>query len=140
MFYSRCSSLAKLCELVGEHALCLQARGFEWTHGVGRRCFRHQVGRYISAGQESTGAHRTQLVAGQRPLTWPYRGPIGVVEYDTERDPMEIHVIDRWRYLGLARNEAEPTQFLVDREHARFAIDQHQLLKRQRSLRPDFAA
>ena len=36
-----------------------------------------------------------------RVLAWPYRGPIGI------RERSDVHVVDRWRFLGTARGEGE---------------------------------
>ena len=48
--------------------------------------------------------HLTRAFSALRDLrlpAWPYPGPIGI------RERSDLHIIDRWRYLGTARNEAE---------------------------------
>jgi DNA polymerase-3 subunit epsilon len=48
--------------------------------------------------------HLTRAYSALRELrlpAWPYPGPIGI------RERSDLHIIDRWRYLGTARNEAE---------------------------------
>ena len=32
---------------------------------------------------------------------WPYAGPIGI------RERRDVYIVDRWRYLGTARNSAD---------------------------------
>ncbi|MET0681941.1 MAG: exonuclease domain-containing protein [Casimicrobiaceae bacterium] len=48
--------------------------------------------------------HLTRAFSALRELrlpAWPYQGPIGI------RERSDLHIVDRWRYLGTARNEAE---------------------------------
>lgn len=45
-----------------------------------------------------------QILAALRSLrieAWPYAGPVGL------RDGHDLVVVDRWRFLGIARDEAE---------------------------------
>src|SRR6185369_7218618 len=49
-------------------------------------------------------SHLTRAFSALRGLrvpAWPYRGPIGI------RERSDLHIVDRWRYLGTARNESE---------------------------------
>ncbi|HEY1460986.1 MAG TPA: exonuclease domain-containing protein [Casimicrobiaceae bacterium] len=45
----------------------------------------------------------------QRRPRWPHRGPVGI------RERSELHVVDAWRFLGTARNEADVHHLLEDR-------------------------
>lgn len=45
-----------------------------------------------------------RLFTAIRPLridAWPYGGPIGI------RERADVHVVDRWQFLGTARNDAD---------------------------------
>jgi len=50
---------------------------------------------------------------------WPYSGRIGIRERNRANDRCELHVLDRWRYLGTAHSEAD----LYELEEATGAFD-----------------
>jgi len=121
-FRSRAAARAALRALADEHRLCLRILGFDEKRGGA--CFRHQIGRCggVCAGRESIHAHHARLVAALASLRnadWPHRGPLGVVETDPARDATEIHVVDRWCYLGAARDDGELAELLADRSSGR---------------------
>ena len=57
---------------------------------------------------------------------WPYAGPVGV------RERSDIHVIDRWRFLGTACNEGDVHELLRAR---RCAFDKRLYAMLRRTLR-----
>jgi DNA polymerase-3 subunit epsilon len=63
-------------------------------------------------------------------VEWPHPGPLGVVERDPEREATEIHVVDRWCYLGAARSDAELAELLEDERAPRFDYDHYRILSR----------
>ncbi|HEX2566640.1 MAG TPA: exonuclease domain-containing protein [Burkholderiales bacterium] len=130
---SRRAALQALRALADDEGLCLQTLGLE-----GRRagaCFRHQIGRCagVCAGKENVHLHHARVAAALGRLAsaaWPYRGPVGVVEHDREREATEIHVVDRWCYVGSARSEDELAEMLGSRRPARFEYDEYRILSR----------
>lgn len=66
------------------------------------------------------------LAEWDRP-SWPYRGPIGI------RERSDLHVIDRWQYLGTARDEAD-VDSLLDCRCDPDAFDQGVFALLQRAL------
>jgi DNA polymerase-3 subunit epsilon len=52
-----------------------------------------------------------------------------VVEADESRDATEVHVLDRWCYLGTATSEAEVAELLEVRR-PRFDYDHYRILSR----------
>jgi DNA polymerase III subunit epsilon len=115
-FRSRGAARAALRALADEHRLCLRVLGFDAKRSGA--CFRHQLGRCAGAcaGRESIHAHHARLaaaLAALRKADWPHRGPLGVVETDVSRDATEIHVVDRWCYLGAARDDGELAELLA---------------------------
>ena len=95
---------------------------------------RLQLGRCagVCAGKESIHAHHARLASALAPFKssdWPYRGPLGVVEADVGRDTTEVHVLDRWCYLGTATSEAEVADLLQGRR-PRFDYDHYRILSR----------
>lgn len=137
LFCSRRMALGALRELADAHRLCLRAVGFDEERGAGV-CFRHQVGRCagVCAGKENVHLHHARLaaaLAGFPGAAWPHAGPLGVVENDRERETTEVHVVDRWCYLGTARCDQELAELLEARRDPAFDYDHYRILARHLS-------
>ena len=125
--------MAALRAAADEHRLCLQTLGFD-VKPPGSPCFRHQIGRCagVCAGKESIHVHHARVataLAGLKSAAWPHRGPLGVVEHDRGRDATEVHVLDRWCYLGTASCDSEVAELLEERR-PRFDYDHYRILAR----------
>ena len=137
LFRSRRMALSALRELADAHRLCLKTVGFD-ERGSGRGspvCFRHQVGRCagVCAGRENVHLHHARLAAAlaQFPgASWPHAGPLGIIENDRSRDATEVHVVDRWCYVGSARSDAELAELLESRREPAFDYDHYRILAR----------
>lgn len=108
LFRSEKDAEKALTGLVREHRLCARVLGLEEGDGS---CFGYQVGRCRGAcvGQEPLPLHaaRTRLaLAGHKLRDWPFRGRIGIRERDW-RGLTEIHVFDRWHYLGSVSSDQD---------------------------------
>jgi DNA polymerase-3 subunit epsilon len=129
---SRGAALQALREAADEHRLCLQTLGFDVKkHGS---CLRHQIGRCmgVCAGKENIHVHHARVataLARLKSVDWPHRGPLGVVESDESRDATEVHVLDRWCYLGTATSDAEVAE-LLESQRPRFDYDHYRILSR----------
>jgi DNA polymerase-3 subunit epsilon len=137
VFRSKRSAMDALRGLADEHRLCLRTLGFEKSGRSGNSgvCFRHQIKRCagVCAGQESVHAHHARVaaaLAGLKTAAWPWRGPIGIVEEDREREKAEVHVVHNWCLLGSARTEAEVAGLLEGQVRPRFDLDQYKILAR----------
>lgn len=102
MFRSPRSAINALRNLADDHGLCHIALGLEQGQGpcLGRRL---QTCRGLCVGAENAMAHAmrmTQVLHPLRSQAWPFPGRIGVREHDPATGRTEIHVFDRWRYLG----------------------------------------
>ena len=133
LFRSKRAALEALRALADEHRLCLQSLGFEPARKGA--CFRHQIGRCAGpcAGKESPHAHLARAAAALATLktaAWPWRGPVGVVEEDREREAAEVHVVHQWCYLGTARSEDEVPAILEGARRPAFDLDQYRILVR----------
>lgn len=105
LFRSPQEATRALRAIADQHRLCHGVLGLE-NAAHGRPCFAHQVGKCRGAcvGQETPASHDERLAAALRRLriaAWPFPGPVGIREGD------DVHVVDRWRYLGTARTESE---------------------------------
>jgi DNA polymerase-3 subunit epsilon len=132
LWRSRGAALQALRAAADEHRLCLQTLGFDAT--ARGACLRHQMGRCagVCAGKENVHVHHARLataLARLKSADWPHRGPLGVVEHDRARDATEVHVLDRWCYLGTATSDAEVAELLEERR-PRFDYDHYRILSR----------
>ncbi len=140
VFRSKRSATDALRSLADEHRLCLRALGVEKAGRSGQpgACFRHQLKRCagVCAGKESQQVHQARAaaaLAGLKTAAWPWRGPIGIVEEDREREAAEIHVVDNWCLLGTAKSEDGVGDLLESSSRPRFDLDHYKILARHLS-------
>jgi len=117
LFASRREALNTLRKIAQAHLLCPQVLGLEAAQ-PGRACFAHQVQQCKGAcvGKEPPGLHSARLMSALSKLklkAWPYGGRVGLIERNEFLDREEMHLIDNWRYLGTAANEAEVYDLLA---------------------------
>jgi DNA polymerase-3 subunit epsilon len=134
LFRSRRDALQALRSLADEYGLCLQTLGFDAPAREGA-CWRFRLGRCrgVCAGRENIHVHHARVAEGlarMKAVEWPHAGPLGIVERDPGRDAAEIHVVDRWCYLGAARSDAELAELLEGERAPRFDYDHYRILSR----------
>jgi len=133
LFRSRRDALSALRALADEHGLCLQTLGFDTArHGA---CFRHQIRKCagVCAGKENIHVHHgrvAEALARLKAIDWPHSGALGIVERDRRREATEVHVVDRWCYLGSASCDAELAELLASARRPRFDYDHYKILAR----------
>jgi len=140
LFRSRRAALQTLRDLADAERFCLQTLGMEASTAVrAGACFRHQLGRCsgVCAGRENVHLHHARFGAAlkrYRTAEWPHRGPVGIVEKDRAEESTEVHVVDRWCYLGTASSDAEVAELLEGRrgalDRAGFDYDHYRILAR----------
>ncbi|HEX6265851.1 MAG TPA: exonuclease domain-containing protein [Burkholderiales bacterium] len=133
LFRSKRDALKALRALADEHGFCLQTLGFD-TARAGP-CFRFQIQKCagVCAGRESIHVHHGRLAGALsrlKALEWPHAGPLGIVEHDRSREATEVHVVDRWCYLGAASSEGELADLLAGARPPRFDYDHYKILAR----------
>jgi DNA polymerase-3 subunit epsilon len=110
-FASRPGARRFLQELAAEHGLCLKLMKLE---GRARRaapdapCFNFQIHRCRGAcvGEEPAEDHAArlrELLEPRRVPAWPYGGAVAVIEPDAAGEREDLHVFDRWCWLGTVR-------------------------------------
>jgi len=134
LFPTRRQAIAALRKIAEAHGLCPAILGLEPAPKPGRPCFAHQVHKCRGAcvGKEPMGLHSARLMtalARMKVAAWPYPGPIGIVERDDFTGREEIHVVEGWRHLGTARDEAELGDILAFGAAIRFDMDTYKLLQ-----------
>jgi DNA polymerase-3 subunit epsilon len=108
LFRSKSQAKKALLGLAEQHRLCLRLVGLEKP--APGACFRHQVGKCGGAcgGHEPLFAHHARLavaLARLKLVTWPWSGAIGIREQQPDGGLEELHVVDRWCYLGTFSSE-----------------------------------
>ncbi|MDO9227801.1 MAG: exonuclease domain-containing protein [Pseudomonadota bacterium] len=93
-----------------------------------------QVGQCKGAcvDKEPRDLHSARLMsalAKMKVKPWPWPGPVGLIERDDFRDVEDVHVLNGWRYLGTAHNEAEIHELLEQSAGVPFDLDIYKLLK-----------
>jgi DNA polymerase-3 subunit epsilon len=132
LFRSRAVANNALRGLAEEHGLCLIALGLDSGKGP---CYNYPLKRCrgLCAGRETERAHTARLAAALAPLRiqrWPFRGAVGVRETDAFTGRTQVHLFDRWRYLGSADSERDIADALDSRVEAAFDPDNYKLLRR----------
>ncbi len=111
-FASRASARATLALIAGENHLCMKVLGLERrrrAEPADTRCFAFQVRRCLGAccGKEDASAHWHRLREALAPLvlpTWPYDGPVDLVERDPASGREAVFTVDEWRLTGADGN------------------------------------
>ena len=128
LFGSKAAAQEALRTIADEHELCYARIGLERTPG-GRPCFRHSIGRCagVCAGKENGAEHDARLLLALQTIEvarWPYEGRVAIEERD---GPFrQLHVIDRWTYLGTAQNLREARR--IDGDAGYFDRDSYYIL------------
>jgi DNA polymerase-3 subunit epsilon len=133
-FRTKHAALAALTGIAEGHGLCPVLLGLEPVQEAGAACSSHQLQRCRGAccGKESTAAHTLRLMQALQSLRlapWPYHGAIGLRECSGEKS--EVHLFERWCFLGTARTEAEIYDKLEVRARLVFDLDIYKILKRE---------
>jgi len=109
-FSSRPGARRFLQELAAEHGLCLKTMKLEGRAraAADAPCFNHQIRRCLGAcvGAEPLEAHAArlrELLEARRVPPWSYSGAVALIERDAAGTREDLHVFDRWCWLGTVR-------------------------------------
>jgi len=142
-FSSRASARTQVVELAREHGLCLLTLGLERRSKATAEacadappapCFAFQVKRCRGAcvGEEAPAAHAARFadaLAHARIDPWPFAGTIALIERRTDALREDIHVVDRWCWLGSVRTlDAAETLAATDAPRS-FEPDVYRILR-----------
>ena len=119
-----------LREIAAAHRLCLCRLGLEPGAGP---CSAHSLKRCdgVCAGREALGRHDIRLFSALAKIklpTWPFPGPVGIVEANSWSGRREIHLVDHWCHLGTVQSEGDIGQTLSVRPT--FDLDTYRILVR----------
>ncbi|MGH9560627.1 MAG: hypothetical protein ACRD3S_04155, partial [Terracidiphilus sp.] len=144
VFHSEKDARRALGDIARARQLCLKVLGLE--EGAGS-CLAYQIGKCKGAcvGKEPLMLHDLRLrlaLSSLKLKPWPFPGRIALRERDTRSGEFqgargaELHVIDRWAYLGTARSEEELAELRARPACAGFDVDVYKILARHFSNHP----
>jgi DNA polymerase III subunit epsilon len=144
VFHSDKDARKALGDIARAQRLCLKVLGLE--DGAGS-CLAYQIGQCRGAcvGKEPLMLHdlRVRLALSSLKLKpWPFPGRIALRERDPRSGEFQgapgadLHVIDRWTYLGTARSEDELAVLRARPAGAGFDVDVYRILVRYFSNHP----
>ena len=139
LFNSRGKAEMALQALAETHELCPVLVGLETRADLEQPCHAHQAGRGRGAGvgKEAPAQHQQRLesaLAALRLKTWPFVGPIGLLETGTH-GRSDVHVVDNWSYLGTVRDERDLWDILEQSPaHSAFDADTYKAVTRALAL------
>ncbi len=127
LFYSKREANTYLKSIAKKHRLCESLLGLE-KRTEGKSCFGYQIKQCtgVCIGKSPIKLHNLQLTTALQLLkvqVWPYQGPIAIKEGE------QMHVIDRWCYLGSAINHDELDE-LMRFGDAEFDLDIYKILQK----------
>lgn len=124
LFTSHRKAQESLREIAAAHRLCLVQLQQEKRGRGACHAYAMQGCKGACIGKEATGQHDLRLItalAKMKVQDWPFAGPVGIRETPAWGGETEIHLVDRWRYLGSVKSEQEiveklgqPTAFDLD--------------------------
>jgi DNA polymerase III subunit epsilon len=108
VFSSAHDARKALADIAAARQLCPKVLGLEESAGS---CLGYQLGRCkgACAGREPAALHALRVRMALAPLKlkpWPFRGRVALRERRAY-DEAELHIVDRWRYVGTARSDEE---------------------------------
>src|SRR6185436_15425154 len=139
MFRSRRVAMNALRAIADEHGLCHIGIGLQEGNGP---CLAYQLKRCrgVCIGQESAMSHSMRLMQALHSLrlqAWPFPGRIGMREHDPHSKRTEIHVLDRWCYLGTLNSQMDLFDGWQSRtEDPSLDLDTYRILTRYFKSRP----
>ena len=135
LFYSKREALQTLQAIAKKNQLCEGLLGLEKLL-PNQSCFGYHVKQCKGAciGIESQQLHLLRLQTALIQLKveiWPYRGAIAIQENE------DLHIFDRWCYLGTAINENELAELLEDGA-PEFDLDIYKIIKKMLKVTSNF--
>ncbi|MDD5297438.1 MAG: exonuclease domain-containing protein [Rhodocyclaceae bacterium] len=123
---------AALRRLAQAHRLCPSLLGLEEPERSGACAgYAAKECRGACLGKETVAVHGARLLAALAKLRlapWPWSGPVGLAETDSWTGRRDIHVVERWRWLGAARSEDEVWRLLEDGRRQGFDAEEYKIL------------
>ncbi|MBW4934392.1 exonuclease domain-containing protein [Marinobacter sp. F4206] len=131
LFRSKRDAERALSGIAAKNDLCNRLLGLEPDHEGA--CFQRALGRCRGAceGLEDVTRYnlRTQIAFhGLRLQTWPWKGPVGVVERDRFAGRTDILVVYNWMHVATVHEESDARDLSLRGQAVTFDLDSYKLL------------
>lgn len=139
LYKNRREAINALCKIADVHRLCYGQLGLEdFRQGDPCAAYKQKTCRGTCVGKEILSLHSARLMAALAKFkvnTWPYRGPVGLLESDEFGMRTDFHLIDHWRYLGTVHQEEALVERMAEsknesRENIPFSPDIYRVLNK----------
>ena len=127
LYQNKREAVHALRKLAEAHRLCHSQLGLGATK-PGEPCvaFKQKTCRGVCVGKEAVSLHSARLMSALakfKVADWPYSGPVALIERDEFGMREDYHLVDRWRYLGCAHDEASLQELLENRSQDEIGFD-----------------
>lgn len=128
VYRSRKQAKEHFAELTAQHNLCDRYMGLENTRGA---CFGYHLKRCCGAciGEDPTDVYNARFDSafGQYRLkAWPFSGLIAIKEFNEEFEMSEVHILDKWCYLGSVSSLEDVVSLITDER--KFEYDTYKIV------------
>ena len=131
LFRSKRDAERALSGIAAKNELCNRLLGLEPEHEG--PCFQRALGRCKGACEELENVERYNLRVqiafhGLRLKTWPWKGPVGIVERDERSGRTDILVVYNWMHVATLHEEEELADLSLSGQAVTFDLDSYKLL------------
>ncbi len=131
LFRSKKDAEKALSGIAAKNDLCNKLLGLEPDHEG--PCFQRTLGRCKGAcdgGEDQVKYNLRMQIAfhGLRLKTWPWKGPVAVVERNPERDRLDILIVYNWMHVATLHDYEELEELSLNRQAVNFDLDSYKLI------------
>lgn len=131
LFRSKRDAERALSGIAAKNDLCNQFLGLEPEHEG--PCFQRTLGRCKGAceGEEDVVRYNLRVQIGFHGLrlkTWPWHGPVGIVEHNEKTGRTDILVVYNWIHVATVHHENELQDLSLRGQAVTFDLDSYKLL------------
>lgn len=134
LYGNRREAIHALRKLADAHRLCHSQLGLgEAVKGEACVAYKQKTCRGTCIGKEALSLHSARMMtalAKFKVKTWPYKGPVALIERDEFGMREDFHLIDRWRYLGTVHNEQALRERLEEHVETAFDADLYRIISK----------
>lgn len=132
LFRNRREAERALQGIAAKNDLCNKLLGLE-NSKISGPCFQHALGRCRGAcrGEEDVTRYNLRMQIAFHNLrltTWPWKGPVGVVEESRNGERVDILVIYNWMHITTIHQEAELSELVLTGRSIAFDLDSYKLV------------
>jgi len=133
LFRSKRDAEKALSGIAAKNDLCNKLLGLEPDHQG--PCFQRTLGRCKGACDSGEGEGpvkynlRMQIAFhGLRLKTWPWKGPVGVIERNPQRDRLDILIVYNWMHVATLHDYQELEDLALSSQAVTFDLDSYKLI------------